>query len=60
MMTVFWCLQMKGGHSPGGDPGRQEGIPLEVEALGPITFGDPHVAKEHRLPFLLEKLSIPP
>src|SRR5437879_11986287 len=21
MMIVFWCLQMKGGHSPGGLPG---------------------------------------
>jgi hypothetical protein len=44
----------------GRDPGRQEGIPLEIEALGPIVFGDPHVAKEHRPPFLSEKLHRPP
>jgi hypothetical protein len=27
----------------GGDPSRHEGIPLEIEALGPIAFGDPHI-----------------
>ena len=43
----------------GRDPGRQKGIPLEIEALGPIAFGNPHVAKEHRPPFLAEKLHTP-
>jgi hypothetical protein len=33
---------------------------LEIEALGPIAFGDPHVAKKHHPPFLAEKLFIPP
>jgi hypothetical protein len=44
----------------GRDPGGEEGIALEIEALGAIAFGDPHVAKKHRPPFLAEKLHRPP
>jgi hypothetical protein len=44
----------------GRDPGGEEGIALEIEALGAIAFGDPHVAKKHCPPFLSEKLFTPP
>src|SRR6516225_985483 len=41
------CVLTAGGvilvESLGRDPSRHEGIPLEVEALGPIAFGDPHI-----------------
>ena len=39
-MTVFWCLQMKGGHSPGVVPGLTPGAPVPAHNLYHLVMGD--------------------